>query len=156
MEEGNAVSGALNAAKASGETEFEVDGKKYTVKEDVNLSVTANGEEDVVNLIRKLSGMPVATVATSEPEGEMCDHCSQVLDSIDEEPVEEERDIEYVNTPDEKVAPLSAAYPSGSDLHRAKKSYSDKPYRGDNPMAESIEENTLWKKYSDMLQGLIK
>lgn len=30
---------------------------------------------------------------------------------------------------------IDAAIPNGNDLHKAKKSYSDKPYRGDNPMA---------------------
>jgi hypothetical protein len=30
---------------------------------------------------------------------------------------------------------VDAAIPDGNDLHKAKKSYSDKPYRGDNPMA---------------------
>ena len=59
MEEGNEFSGALAAAKASGAKEFEVDGKRYTVKEDITL--TADGE-DVINLFRKLSGLdPVAS-----------------------------------------------------------------------------------------------
>jgi hypothetical protein len=44
MGEGNEFSGALAAAKAAGEKEFEVDGKRYTVKEDININVSANGE----------------------------------------------------------------------------------------------------------------
>lgn len=141
-DEGNEFSGALNAAKASGEQEFEVAGKKYTVKEDVTLNVSATGEEDVLNVIRKLSGMAEVNVPHNEPEEEFTD-------------IDEERDIEHVNTPREKIAPISAAYPSGTDMHRSKKSYSGKPYRGDNPMAES-KEDSLWTKYSTMLQGLIK
>ena len=141
-DEGNEFSGALNAAKASGEQEFEVAGKKYTVKEDVTLNVSATGEEDVLNVIRKLSGMAEVNVPHNEPEEEFTD-------------IDEERDIEHVNTPREKIAPMSAAYPSGTDMHRSKKSYSGKPYRGDNPMAES-KEDSLWTKYSTMLQGLIK
>jgi hypothetical protein len=71
-------------------------------------------------------------------------------------PVEEERDVEYSNTPNEKIGPVGAAIPSGDDLHRAKKSYSDKPYRGDNPMAvQESAEDSLWKKYSGMLKSLI-
>ena len=70
--------------------------------------------------------------------------------------VAEEREIEHTNTPREKVAPADAAYPSGDDMHRAKKSYSDKPYRGDNPMAvKEAEEDSLWKKYSGMLKSMI-
>jgi hypothetical protein len=141
-DEGNEFSGALNAAKASGEQEFEVAGKKYTVKEDVTLNVSATGEEDVLNVIRKLSGMAEVNVPHNEPEEEFTD-------------IDEEREIEHVNTPREKIAPMSAAYPSGTDMHRSKKSYSGKPYRGDNPMAES-KEDSLWTKYSTMLQGLIK
>ena len=43
---------------------------------------------------------------------------------------------EFVNQPDEKYAPVSAVTASGNDMHRSKDSYSSKPYRGDNPMAE--------------------
>jgi hypothetical protein len=145
MGEGNEFSGALAAAKASGEKEFEVDGKKYTVKEDININVTANGEEDVVNLIRKLSGMPVVAI--------------QAQPAMAEEVVAEEgpkeRDIEYTNTPREEVAGTDAAIPSGNDLHRSKKAYSDKPFRGDNPMAVAeAKEESLWKAYESMINDV--
>lgn len=45
---------------------------------------------------------------------------------------------EFVNRPDEKYAPVSAVTASGNDMHRSKTSYSDKAYRGDNPM-ESLK-----------------
>ena len=144
VEEGNEFSGALAAAKASGAKEFEVDGKKYTVKEDININVTANGEEDVVNLIRKLSGMPVVAV--------------QAQPAMAEEVVAEEgpkeRDIEYTNTPREEVAGTDAAIPSGGDLNRAKKQYR-KEYPGDNPMAvkEAIQ-NMLWNDYQSMINDV--
>ena len=48
-EEGNAFSGALSNAKKSGEDSFEVDGKKYPVKESVRMN-----ESDLVNLIEKI------------------------------------------------------------------------------------------------------
>jgi hypothetical protein len=145
MGEGNEFSGALAAAKATGAKEFEVDGKKYTVKEDINVNVSANGEEDVVNLIRKLSGMPVVAI--------------QAQPAMAEEVVAEEgpkeRDVEYTNTPREEVAGTNAAIPSGTDLNRAKKAYSDKPYRGDNPMAvkEAIQD-MLWEKYETMINDV--
>jgi hypothetical protein len=149
--EGNEFSGALAAAKAAGEKEFEVDGKRYTVKEDININITASGEQDALNLIRKLSGMD--EVEAVRNVGPVMDAESAIAQGI-VEPVEEERDIEYVNTPNEKIGPISASIPSGDDLHKSKQSYSDKPYRGDNPMA--VKEDTLWKKYAGMLKGLIK
>ena len=151
MEEGNEFSGALAKAKAAGAKEFEVDGKKYTVKEDVNL--TADTVDDVVGLLRKLAGLEAAETET-ETEVAPADF---EFDAAYDDGMMEERDIEYINTPREKVAPLAAATPNGTDMHRAKKSYSDKPYHGDNPMAvqESVEDK-LWKSYSSMLQGLKK
>jgi len=143
--EGNEFSGALAKAKAAGEKEFEVDGKKYTVKEDINLNVSATGEEDVVNLIRKLSGMPVV-VAQAQPA---------VAEEVVAEEGPKERDVEYTNTPREEVAGTDAAIPSGTDLNRAKKAYSDKPYRGDNPMAVAeAKEESLWKAYESMVNDI--
>jgi hypothetical protein len=146
MEEGNEFSGALASAKASGAKDFEVAGKKYTVKEDINVSVTANGEEDALNLFRKLAGMPQIAIAQSE---EPCDGAMEIE-------VDEERDPEYVNSPREQVAPLSAAIPSGNDLHRSKRQYK-KEYPGDNPMAVAeSKKDTSWDKYTSILKGLTK
>jgi hypothetical protein len=156
MAEGNEFSGALKAARDSGEKEFEVDGKKYTVKEDINVSITANGQEDALNLFRKLAGMDEVAAQPSMATIAMPQDLESALAQGVIEPVEEERDIEYSNTPDEKIAPVDAAYPSGNDMHKSKKSYSDKPYRGDNPMAvKEAAEDSLWKKYSGMLKSMI-
>ena len=121
-----------------------MDGKKYTVKEDINLNVSATGEEDVVNLIRKLSGMPVVAI--------------QAQPAMAEEVVAEEgpteRDVEYTNSPREEVAGTDAAIPSGTDLNRAKKQYR-KEYPGDNPMAVSeAKEEALWKAYQTMIDDV--
>jgi hypothetical protein len=155
MGEGNEFSGALAAAKASGAKEFEVDGKKYTVKEDINVNVSANGEEDVVNLIRKLSGMPVVAIQ-AQPAEEACDACGSSPCGCEalEEDGPKERDVEYTNTPREEVAGTDAAIPSGTDLNRAKKSYK-KEYPGDNPMAvkEAIQ-NMLWNDYQSMINDV--
>ena len=48
-EEGNAFSGALSDAKKSGKDSFEVDGKKYPVKESVRMN-----ERELINLIEKI------------------------------------------------------------------------------------------------------
>jgi hypothetical protein len=155
MAEGNEFSGALAKAKAAGAKEFEVDGKKYTVKEDINVNITANGQEDALNLFRKLAGME--EVAPAQPVVHAVALPQDLESALAQgviEPVEEERDIEYTNTPNEKIAPLSAAIPSGNDLHRSKKSYSDKPYRGDNPMA--VREEALWKSYQNLINDIKK
>jgi hypothetical protein len=142
MGEGNEFSGALAAAKAAGEKEFEVDGKRYTVKEDININVSANGEEDVVNLIRKLSGMPVVAIQAQPAMAE----------EIVAEEGPKERDVEYTNTPREEVAGTDAAIPAGADLNRAKRQYK-KEYPGDNPMAES-KEAALWTQYETMINDV--
>jgi len=49
MEEGNAFTGALAKAKDSGDDEFEVDGKKYQVKESIKLT-----EEEMIDLIERI------------------------------------------------------------------------------------------------------
>ncbi len=154
MAEGNEFSGALAAAKATGAKEFEVDGKKYTVKEDINVNITANGQEDALNLFRKLAGMDeVAPVvqAVELPHDAASAIAQGVVEPVEVE-VAEERDIEYTNTPNEKIGGLDTAIPSGNDMHRAKKSYSDKPYRGDNPMA--VKEEQLWKSYESLINDV--
>ena len=142
VEEGNEFSGALAAAKASGIKDFEVAGKKYTVKEDINVNVTASGEEDALNLFRKLAGMPQIAIAQNEEPLEV--------------EVDEERDPEYVNSPREQTAGIGAAIPSGNDLHGAKRAYKiTQP--GDNPMAVTeSKKDTSWNKYTGMLKGLLK
>jgi hypothetical protein len=157
MAEGNEFSGALAAAKASGAKEFEVDGKRYTVKEDINVSITANGQEDALNLFRKLAGMeeveaPTA-LAVELPHDAETAIAQGIVEPVEVE-VDEERDIEYTNTPNEKIGPVSAAIPSGDDLHRSKEQFR-KEYPGDNPMAVR-EDSNLWKKYTGMLKGLLK
>lgn len=57
---------------------------------------------------------------------------------------------QYDNSPDEVTMGTNAVVYSGNDLHKDKDSYSDKPYRGDNPMAvESIKNrlNVSYQKY---------
>jgi hypothetical protein len=142
--EGNEFSGALAKARADGKKEFEVDGKKYTVKEDINLNVSANGEEDVVNLIRKLSGMPVVAIQ-AQPA---------MVEEVVAEEGPTERDVEYANTPHEDVAGTDAAIPSGTGEDRAKKMYR-KEYPGDNPMAVAeAKEESLWKAYESMINDV--
>jgi hypothetical protein len=47
-----------------------------------------------------------------------------------------------VNDSEPKIMDVDAAIPNGDDLHKEKKSFSGKPYRGDNPMAAGAYEST--------------
>ena len=49
MEEGNAFTGALSKAKDRGDNEFEVEGKKYQVKESIRLT-----EDEMIDMIEKI------------------------------------------------------------------------------------------------------
>ena len=136
--------------KVSGDTSQEktqvesIDDEKQAVKEDININVSANGEEDVVNLIRKLSGMPV--VAIQAP--------SMAEETMEEQAVEEERDIELANTPHEKIAPITAVTTdAGGGLGGVKKQYPLAANRGANPIEEQVEES-LWKAYETMINDL--
>jgi hypothetical protein len=168
MAEGNEFSGALAAAKASGAKEFEVAGKRYTVKEDINVNITANGEEDALNLFRKLAGMQ-PTVAVQNPKSDVrdvemipADAESAIAQGIIEpveveivDAVDEERDPEYVNSPREQTAGIDAAIPSGNDLHATKRAYKI-AQPGDNPMAVAEAKDTSWSKYTSLLKSLLK
>jgi len=146
IEEGNEFTGALAQAKKDGKKEFEVDGKTYKVEEemkkvneDINVNITANGEEDALKLIMKLAGIQAV--------------------AVQQETVEEEREIEYANTPEEQVAPVSAAVPSGTDYHKVKKQDPATANKAANPLAEDEEENLeegLWTAYQDMISEVKK
>ena len=153
VEEGNEFTKARLDAIEAGKDEFEVDGKTYKVtgdteeekmnedkqvNEDINVNVTANGEEDALKLMMRLAGVQAVTVQQ-------------------EEVVEEERDIEYANTPDEKTAPVSAAIPSGDDLHKSKVQDPETANKAANPLAESEEETleeSLWTEYEEMINDI--
>jgi hypothetical protein len=172
MDEGNEFSGALAKAKAAGAKEFEVDGKKYTVKEDINLNVSAVGEEDVVNLIRKLSGMatkeaPQITGVAIPVEDETCSTCGSAdcgCEAVAEDGPNiknaEPRDNEVLNTPREQVAAADITTKTGTGLNRSKKQYRGE-YPGDNPMDAYGRNGTqvkeeLWQQYEDMLSEITK
>ena len=58
---------------------------------------------------------------------------------------------EYANEPNEVTAPVDAVINTGTmDMHSPHKSYSDKPYRGDNPMAVESIKARLDALYNDV------
>jgi hypothetical protein len=153
----------LAAAKASGAKEFEVAGKRYTVKEDINVNITANGQEDALNLFRKLAGMEQVTAQPAIQAIELPQDAESAIAQGIVEPVEvevvdavdEERDPEYVNSPREQTAGIDAAIPSGNDLHATKRAYKI-AQPGDNPMAVAETKDTSWSKYTSLLKSLLK
>ena len=80
-----------------------------------------------------------------------------IIDAMSGEPdiaeVEEERDIEHLNTPREKYAPVAAAIPSGTDLNRSKEQDPRTANRAANPLA--VKEDSLWSKYTGLLKELV-
>jgi len=114
-----------------------------------SVSVNATGDQaDALAQILKMAGLAAhhAVHGGEEPKG-------IVIQAGPEEQVEEERDVEYANTPDEEVENVDAILHQGNDLHREKEQYAGMAKLGDNPMAtrESIE---MPARISRMLQGV--
>jgi hypothetical protein len=114
-----------------------------------SVSVNATGNQaDALAQMLKMAGLAAhhAVHGGEEPKG-------IVIQAVPEEQVEEERDIEYANTPDEEVENVDAILHQGNDLHREKEQYAGMAKLGDNPMAtrESIE---MPKSISRMLAGV--
>ena len=167
VEEGNEFTKARLDAIKAGKDSFTVDGKTYKVSgdtsqekmnEDIHVQVTVDNEQDALNLLRKLSGMPEETETETETEdmspvgsNDPCSACDCDPCGCDEA-VEEERDIELANTPNEKVAPVSAVTTdAGGGLNGPKKQYPLAANPSDNPIEED-----LWKAYETMVDEVKK
>jgi hypothetical protein len=114
-----------------------------------SVSVNATGNQaDALAQILKMAGLAAhqAVHGDQEPKG-------IIIQAGPEEQVEEERDVEYANTPDEEVENVDAIMHQGNDLHREKEQYAGMAKAGDNPMAtrESIE---MPERISKMLEGI--
>jgi hypothetical protein len=114
-----------------------------------SVSVNATGDQaDALAQMLKMAGLAAhhAVHGGGEPKG-------IVIQAGPEEQVEEERDVQYANTPDEEVENVDAILHQGNDLHREKEQYAGMAKLGDNPMAarESIE---MPKSISRMLAGV--
>lgn len=151
MDEGNEFTKArLDAIKAGKDT-FTVGGKTHHVTGDTSsekqqveesLSVNINAtDEDVVALMQKLAGLPTVAVTAAPSSSCGCDGA-----------LEEERDIEWDNTPEEQTLPISASIPNGTDLHKSKVQDPQTANRAANPLAETEEK--LWKSYERMLKAI--
>jgi len=114
-----------------------------------SVSVNATGDQaDALAQMLKMAGLAAhhAVHGGEEPKG-------IVIQAGPEEQVEEERDVQYANTPDEEVENVDAILHQGDDLHKEKEQYAGMAKLGDNPMAtrESIE---MPKSISRMLAGV--
>ena len=141
VEEGNEFSGALAKAKAAGAKEFEVDGKKYQVKED---------EEQIEECGPMPMAMPMGELTISgSPEAlaAMLKLAGLQAPAMMEQPVEEEKDPRYEanTTPEEEVMPVQVQIKGGNGevAGMEKAMHKDGAARfSDNPLAmkESIDD----------------
>ena len=156
VEEGNEFSGALAKAKAAGAKEFEVDGKKYPVKED---------EEQIDECGPMPTEMPMGELTISgSPEAlaAMLKLAGLQAPAMMEQPVEEEKDPRYEasTTPEEEVMPVQAQIKGGNGevAGMEKSMHKDGAARfSDNPLAmkESIDDlsemgRDLFKSYESI------
>jgi hypothetical protein len=153
--EGNAFSGALDAAKDAGKDEFEVDGKTFQVKEDdveecgmgpmpsmnqeqqdtvtMNLSMNGSGSggiRDLLDILKNIDG---------EDGGE--EQLGKLMGKMDKEPIIGDADMpmdEYANSPDEAYGTVGDVTPTGNDLH-SKGAEAEKVNGGGNPFDVSEE-----------------
>ena len=57
---------------------------------------------------------------------------------------------EFANTPEVQMGQDNFPIDTGNDLHKPKDSFSDRPYRGDNPMAVESIKSRLTSLYDDI------
>lgn len=164
--EGNAFSGALDAAKDAGKDEFEVDGKTFSVKEDdveecgMGPMSTTQSQQDNVNMSVNMSGSGSGGIrdlldilrnieADSDNMGD--DDLGAMIGAMDKEPIIGSKMAvdEFANEPDEMYAPASAVTPTGDDLH-SKGGEAPKVNGGGNPMSMESLISRLSNHYNDV------
>ena len=90
----------------------------------VNISAQGEKAEELLSML-KLAGM----------DGQSMNKPAIVAISSDEEMMDEERETEYSNTPEEEYQSVASITRQGNDLNREKKQFANMPKAGDNPMA---------------------
>jgi hypothetical protein len=119
-----------------------------------SVSVNATGNQaDTLAQILKMAGLAAHQSVHGGSEMSAEEPKAIVIQAGPEEHIEEERDVQYANTPDEEVENVDAIMHQGNDLNREKEQYAGMPKAGDNPMAtrESIE---MPARISRMLAGV--
>ena len=181
VDEGNEFTKARLDAIKAGKDSFEVDGKTYTVSgdtdkaqmnEEVNIQLSLDDDEQALELMKKLSGLanvdmpydpdPVAKkdmspVGSHNPCG--CVDAGPDCGCDESDELEEERDIELANTPNEKVAPVTAVTKDFSGgLNGPKKMYPKVANPHENPIGGMNEAKAeeLWSAYESMVKEVKK
>lgn len=99
----------------------------------VNISAQGNKADELLQML-KMAGMRPhddhGHSGMQEPE--------VIMIGSDEEMMDEDRETEYVNTPDEEYQTVDSILRQGNDLNREKEQHPVAGFTGDNPMAESI------------------
>jgi hypothetical protein len=170
--EGNAFTGALSKAKKHHKDEFEVDGKKYSVKEcyDGSMSPMSGATQEESNLsvstnMGTNSPLNVSVTATGGAARELMQmlrlaglgSSDEMSDTTEPEVVigAQEMEEDYANAPDEKYSTVNKQMNPGNDLNRPKGTY-PKVAGGDNPMAmrEADELAALEKQLFEELSAI--
>lgn len=178
-QEGNAFSGALDAARDAGQDEFEVDGKQYKVKEDgsveecgmmspsmnpaapkqsdsVNMNVSLNasgggGIRDLMDILRNIE----STEGSDDHDHDM--DAPAPFGSDDKTIMVKKlpgfdsmmNAETFGNEPDEMYADTGSVIRDGGDLNRAKKSFA-RAQPGDNAMAVESIKTKLGSLYEEI------
>lgn len=169
--EGNAFSGALDAARDSGQDEFEVDGKKYKVKEDGSVEECGMGmgpsmpsstmkQSDSVNMNVSLNAAgaggirDLMSILKNIEDGGHDDHDADPELIIRKmAPPNMDRFMgaeEFANEPDEVYSDIN--YEGGGDLNRPKGAYA-MAQPGDNAMAVESIRQRLEQKYQNIKES---
>jgi hypothetical protein len=165
--EGNAFSGALDAAKDAGRDEFEVDGKEYNVKEagvgecgmmpppngmmgnrepgqqdsvNMNVSLNAAGPGGIKDLMDILKGIEDDEIGNFGDDGDIG---PEVMIKKIGAPGMDMIDDDYENTPDETYQGVDAVTQTGGDLH-SKGIEAPAANGGGNPMALKTRLESLY------------
>jgi hypothetical protein len=134
MEEGNEFSGELAKARATGAKEFDVDGKTYPVKENVEVDecgeMPATGQRDNINISSNYSAANGEKTLSVTAEGEAAEALAQLLklsgmlragdENIEEADVTVAEPEEQVQSPRPKYASIKTITTQGDDLNREK------------------------------------
>ena len=173
VEEGNEFSGELDAARKAGKTEFKVDGKKYSVQEcyDGSMSPMSGATQEESNLsvstnMGTNSPLNVSVTATGGAARELMQmlrlaglgSSDEMSDTTEPELVNGAKEMEedYANAPDEKYSTVDDQMNQGNDLNRPKIMHKDSYRQGDNPMAmrEADELAALEKQLFEELSAI--
>jgi len=118
---------------------------KQTDNVSMNLSMNGSGSggiRDLMNILRNLD--------QDNGDHDHDDAGDKIMPGISIMKKEPMLGDEYANTPEVQIGQDNFPIDHGDDLHKPKSSYSDKPYRGDNPMALENIKQRLSSLYDDI------